>query len=345
MAKLTLPRGIRARGDKFFVDVTLQGQRRTATCKTLAEAVVAQEQLRTELELGSPSTKRRANARSWTLREALNKTCAIPAKEGWKGAKGAVTQIINVEDAIAFIGEEVTVDQIDRTMIDAWLNDCEERGNSGATLNRKLSAISKVLKIAVAFGGLEAMPHMPRQRTERVSRVRQLTRTEEETLLQQIALHGSQDHADAVAVLIDTGLRCSELWNVRSSDLNFDTRVLLVYGADDVGTKNGTVRSVVMTKRVLEIMSRRSDMVMHPFPYNNPWIRHAWDKARAAMGLAADADFTPHVCRHTCCSRLVSKGIPLPNVQKWMGHKALATTLRYSHMLPTDLLHMVDALE
>ncbi|MDE3221111.1 MAG: hypothetical protein KGO23_17265, partial [Nitrospirota bacterium] len=50
----SLPQGIRARGQKFFVDVTIAGQRRTATCPTIADAITRQAELRTALLSGAP---------------------------------------------------------------------------------------------------------------------------------------------------------------------------------------------------------------------------------------------------------------------------------------------------
>ena len=46
------------------------------------------------------------------------------------------------------------------------------------------------------------------------------------------------------------------------------------------------------------------------------------------------SDVHPHIMRHTFCSRLVQLGVPIPNVQKLMGHKKIETTMRYSHLAP-----------
>lgn len=55
----TLPRGIRERGGKFFVDVTVNTKRKTATCDTLEEAVAKQKELREFLQNGKEVTTRR----------------------------------------------------------------------------------------------------------------------------------------------------------------------------------------------------------------------------------------------------------------------------------------------
>ena len=58
-----------------------------------------------------------------------------------------------------------------------------------------------------------------------------------------------------------------------------------------------------------------------------------------------DQDFVPHICRHTCASRLVQKGVPLTVVMKWMGHKSMQTTLRYAHLCDKNLEQARDILQ
>lgn len=344
MAKQQLPRGIRLRGNKYFVDVTVGDKRKTATCSTLDEAITRQSELRAALEAGKDIETRRSNARAWTLREALECTLDLPAKEGWRGAPSAKIQAMNVEDAIKYFGEAVTLDTITRDQIKAWCGSCEAKGNSDSTINRKLSSLMKVMKVAKSEGGLAELPKFPAFRKEPKGRIRQVSYEEEEQMLQLFHQLGRDDIAEAVTVLIDTGMRCGELWNVRREDIDFKRKVLLVYGVDGHGTKNGEHRSVIMTDRVVSILKRRSKMDM-PFPHNNAWLRHPWDRVRALMGLTEDKDFSPHVLRHTCVSRLVSNGVPLPVVQKWAGHKNIQTTMRYAHLMPNDLLGAAQALE
>jgi integrase len=58
--------------------------------------------------------------------------------------------------------------------------------------------------------------------------------------------------------------------------------------------------------------------------------RYWFDKTKPAMGLAAEDAFVIHACRHTCATRLVEAGVNLRVIQRWLGHKNLATTARYA---------------
>lgn len=344
MAKASLPAGIRPRGSKFFVDVTINGQRKTATCKTLEEAVQKQADLRNAITVGKPVVERRSNARTWTLQQALDKTLSLPKPEGWRGISYEKQATLNAQSALDFMGPDRMLDTIDRALIDAWLTSLEHIGNSDSTINRKKSALTKIMKVALAYGGVDKLPQFPKQRIEPVGRIRQITQEEEQQLLQNFTALGMARIRDFVTVLIDTGMRCGELRNLRPSDLDFKNGVLMIYGTEGKGTKNGTVRSVPMTKRVRAILRERKVGVTC-FDITKDELRQGWDRVRAMMGLMGDPQFVPHVCRHTCCSRLVQNGVFLPVVQKWMGHKDIKTTMGYAHLFPQDLMAAVEALE
>jgi site-specific recombinase XerD len=55
--------------------------------------------------------------------------------------------------------------------------------------------------------------------------------------------------------------------------------------------------------------------------------------------------FRYHDCRHTFCSRLVSSGVPLLEVQQLAGHKLYSTTLRYAHLSPDHLKRAIEKVE
>ena len=63
------------------------------------------------------------------------------------------------------------------------------------------------------------------------------------------------------------------------------------------------------------------------------------------MGLTDDPNFVFHALRHTFVSRLVQRGVNLRTVAELAGHKVLATTMRYAHLAPKDLVAAIQVLE
>lgn len=59
--------------------------------------------------------------------------------------------------------------------------------------------------------------------------------------------------------------------------------------------------------------------------------RRDWDDVIGAVGVARHH---PHVCRHTCASWLVQRGVPLYEVMRQLRHASIQTTQRYAHLAP-----------
>ena len=113
--------------------------------------------------------------------------------------------------------QTATADTIDRYVISLM-----ENGASDATINRKLSVLSRILRTGMDRGLLDKFPKPPR-RKERQGRIRFLTAKEETEVLRWFRfLHlGKNDHWDAIVILIDTGFRTGEVWRVRDEHMDF----------------------------------------------------------------------------------------------------------------------------
>lgn len=359
MARATkLPRGIRLRGNKYFVDVSVKGRgRKTATVDTLEEALIRQITLRKELsgeaDAYQPLTEPQQNSKenvSWTLKAVAERVLATPAPEGWRGSSSETKMGQNVKDFCNYFGGSSSIYAVNEDRIDGYVEFLANQGNSNATINRKLSALSKVLAFAERKSRRAYLkPQFPKRLREGRGRIRQLSPEEEQALLRAFITLGDMDGHDYTMVLIDTGMRVGELLAVDYEDVDIDgpNPMILVHGKDAQGTKNGEFRSVPMTSRVLEVMKRRRfSSPDRPFNVKDVhWYSRRWDKARDLLGFSEDPQFIPHMLRHTCASRLVQRGVSLRIVQEWLGHKSLQMTMRYSHLYPKDLFAARDALE
>jgi len=52
-----------------------------------------------------------------------------------------------------------------------------------------------------------------------------------------------------------------------------------------------------------------------------------------------------HDQRHSFASQLVSQGLPLRQVQDWLGHSTIHTTMRYSHLAPNSGAELIGVLD
>jgi integrase len=349
----TLPRGIRLRNGRFFVDVMVKGKRKTATCATLEEAITRRTELKEALKRGlDGKNEEKAVTGGWTLNQALQYTI----RHHWAGTGGEEKAVINANYAVRFFGPDKPLDKIDSLALDEykeWL--IEEHNNSNATINRKMSALSKLFTMAIERGKLKAKPKFPRLK-ETGGRIRFLSEDEERVCVNLLKQWSLDDHADAFVILIDTGMRPSELWRLKLNDIDFNTGLISIWE-----NKTDNPRSIAMTKRVVETIRTRLDELptrivgdedhlvwdgVTLFPNaTNYWFERVWNKVKHVMKLDDDEQFVPYALRHTCCSRLIQRGVPLKHVKDWMGHKAIQTTMRYAHLAPQDMKSLASVLE
>ena len=268
------------------------------------------------------------------------KDCYVFCKGNtWTPDKGGSDSALrHAESALDRFGERTYVEDIDSEGIDRWIVSLRERGNCGGTINRKLSALSSMLDYAVRRQYINHKPFIQWQSESKERRIRWLSKEEEGAAVLWLDTHGLSEHADMLVLLVDTGLRPSELWRVQIRDIDrtSDRYVLRVWD-----TKTKKARSIPLTGRSSAIMQRwlerssNSAQADKPFQsLNTQWFGRGWDEMRKALGFATDKHFIPYILRHTCASRLVQSGIQIQVVQAWLGHSTPAMTLRYAHLSP-----------
>ena len=247
------------------------------------------------------------------------------------------------ENVKSFLGEidEIFLNQRFSTFSQETLDDLigtlRERGNSNATINRKMAALSKLLRKACKMGDIYSLPEFRRQK-ERSGRIRFLEIDEEERLFAEIRLR-SEHYWQLAVFLVDTGARLGEAIGLHWNDIHDGTATFWL-------TKSGRSRTVPLTQRVRAILGSMEREKSGPFGKVKQYqFRAVWHEAKSAVGLGTDIELVPHCLRHTCASRLVRGGVDIRRVQMWLGHQTLQMTMRYSHLATHDLDVCVPILE
>lgn len=229
------------------------------------------------------------------------------------------------------------LDRFPQDKLDNVVGYLRAKGNSNATINRKLAALSKLLKKAHRMGELESLPEFTRLK-ERAGRLRFLEQEEEDALFHAIRTR-SEDYYRLAVFLVDTGARQGEAIGLHWNDINEGQVTFWI-------TKSGRSRTIPLTKRAREALRAARPARKGPFTHiGQQQFRAVWHAAKEDCGLGDDADVVPHILRHTCASRLVRGGIDLRRVQMWLGHQTLQMTMRYAHLATRDLEACLPVLE
>lgn len=328
----------RPRSDSWQGDVSVKGhpRQRQDGFKTKEAAELWEAQVREALVSGKPMPKAAVESgERMTLAKGIERVHAL----SWRGSKSESSMVKVCSHLLRHFGREKPLADIDKNAVDNFVVALKDRGNSDGTINRKLSALSKVLTYADECGAISKRPKIGR-RKENEGRIRFLTDAEEHALLALAEQWERHDHADAIRVLTDTGLRLGELFALQRRDIDLARKTLTVWVAK--GDRPGTIP---LTDRAVVVLRRR--FLSHPeglFPYDQWWMRHTWDQLRAKMGYADDEQFVPHALRHTFVSRLVQSGVPLRVVRDLARHKDIQTTMRYAHLEPGNLTDAIAVL-
>ena len=136
--------------------------------------------------------------------------------------------------------------------------------------------------------------------------------------------HTNQTLKQIIEIAYETGMRKSEILNVKKEHL--DNQTLLI-----PETKNGHQRKIPISYKAWTIFNE----VTLPFPASSNAIRLAWDRLKK-KGNIKDLHF--HDLRHEAISRFFEKGLSIPEVALISGHKDVRMLFRYTHLKAEDIL-------
>jgi integrase/recombinase XerD len=181
-----------------------------------------------------------------------------------------------------------------------------------------------------------AMPRIGR------SLPKSLSEGEVESLLNAPRVDDPLGHRDRAMLetLYATGLRVSELVNLRSSQLNLTQGVIRVLGKGNrerlipLGEEAVRWLSGFMSGSRGEILLERSTDFLFPTRRGDSMTRQAfWHIIkRYARKAGINRDLSPHTLRHAFATHLLNHGADLRVVQLLLGHSDLSTTQIYTHV-------------
>ncbi len=215
---------------------------------------------------------------------------------------------------------------------------------SPKTVNNVLCVLNTMLKVALEWDVLEAMPARVKLLKVSPSEVPFYEPHEYERLVE--AARSIGDHRLLVFVLLggDAGLRCGEIIALEQTDVDLKRGILHVRQSEWEGhvtlPKSGRGRKVVLTERLAAALAKnrhlRGPRVLWREESEGKvtqvllakWMRRLQRRA----GLKETGQL--HILRHTFCSRLAMAGASTMAIKELAGHQQISTTQRYMHLSP-----------
>ena len=286
-----------------------------------------------------------------TKMPTLSEATKVVYRRRKNGTKSAANFLIGMKHNIKALGD-LPVNKITRPLVNKMMDYHKEKlKNSNAVINQKMGYLRVVLSEMEEDGFIE-MIKMPKPRPTKNSKVHYLTEDMEKELLKYLWVSSriednkiclkTYEAAIIVTCLIDLGCRVNELLGLEKRFVDFDNNQI-----NFIDRKNDQAVAIPMTNRVQSIIRRYYRELKDfdkLFSLNYSELNAIWQKARKDLGYADKKFYTIHLCRHTCASRLVQRGVPILLVKDWLGHEDIENTMIYAHLAPKALHSVVEVL-
>ncbi|MBN1653721.1 MAG: site-specific integrase [Deltaproteobacteria bacterium] len=244
---------------------------------------------------------------------------------------------------------EVKLDQLQGEAIDGFFAELQDKGLSAKSRKNIRATLRRVLASAVEWGYLGSIPSLPKVKVPEPS-FDLFTKEESETLLE--AARNDEERL-LIMFALYTGARAVEQLALEWGDIDWRnnfivfrrsvTRVIVGH------TKSGRERKVPMTQTLRSALKNhqhlRSKLVFCNADGSAMNNSQLWDRLMMVCRRAGLRRIRWHDLRHTFASQLIMEGVPLRQVQAWLGHSTIQMTMRYSHLAPNTGAELISVLD
>jgi integrase/recombinase XerC len=253
--------------------------------------------------------------------------------------------------------DEPNLAQIDHLTIREWLATLHSDHKKKTSIARKLAALRTFFQFLVREGIVEANPAKivatPRKEKKLPvhlsieDAVRFIETPDAETDF------GKRDRA-ILELLYATGIRVSELVNINLRDIDFNNKLLRVFGKrrkerivpfGDPAASALQNYLAVRENFLLNAPAAKRDAQPLILNYQGTRMttRSVGRLVEKYIRLCAGIhDISPHALRHSFATHLLDSGADLRDIQELLGHARLSTTQIYTHVSMEKLIEVYD---
>ncbi len=239
----------------------------------------------------------------------------------------------DIEQLIEFVAKKglLQVEQVNAAEIDEFKELLKKQRYTGKSISRKINSIKAFFRFLIGEGYVaenpaETVVHPKyEQQPPRI-----LSRIEYRAL--RDASRGDARMSAIVELLLQTGMRISELAALQTGDVDFDRNIIYIKAQNSRNARKVPLNKAAKTAlmQYLQVRPRAREKTIfltktcRPFLVRN--IRTAIDRY---FRLAGIKDAKVNDLRHTFIVEQLKAGTPLVYVSQLVGHKRITTTEKY----------------
>jgi integrase/recombinase XerC len=233
-------------------------------------------------------------------------------------------------------------EEIESTYVRSWLASLKDGKMSSRSIKRKISSLTSFFKFQLRRGLIRQTPmttiSSPRTGKRLPIYVEQ---KDMQTLFSFVEFPDTwqgETHRILLTIFYQTGVRLSELINLKEQQVNFSNRSIRVLGK---GSKERIIPiNAPLAAQIRAYQERKRKVLPHPdLEYlivnekgKRLYPKYAYLAVKKYLGMVTTIDKkSPHVLRHTFATHLTNGGAELNSVKELLGHSSLAATQLYTH--------------
>jgi len=234
------------------------------------------------------------------------------------------------------------VNEVNPSIVRTWLASLKENKVASKSVNRKISSLKSFFKYQLRLKKITLNP-VATVSSLKVSK--RLPSFVDEKSIHNLLNHdffpasfeGKTDYL-IFEILYQTGIRRSELINLKESDINKNSGTIKVLGKGNkeriIPVNNQLVRIVdeyILEKRneFPELISRELLVSKKGKPLNPKYV---YNIVKKYLGeVSTNQRKSPHVLRHSFATHLTNNGAEINAIKELLGHSSLAATQIYTH--------------
>jgi len=262
--------------------------------------------------------------------------------------------LVQFFDFIALQFGEVSLAAITPSFIRSWLASMKDGGMTSRSINRKISTLKSFFKYQIRSGVMEQSPMAAVTSPKSGKRLPVYVEQQDIAMLfsQLVFPDDWEGWTDRLimAVFYHTGIRLSELINLKERQVDKGNRCIKVLGK---GNKEriipigawlmGEIAVYCQKKRGEGGMEAASGELRAKGKIDQEYLfvgvkglklypKYAYRVVRKYLGQVTTIEQkSPHVLRHSFATHLVNSGADLNSVKELLGHASLAATQVYTH--------------
>lgn len=231
---------------------------------------------------------------------------------------------------------------INHGVVRSWLAQLKEQGLTAKSLNRKISTLKSFFKYLLKTGIIDISP-MAKVISPKIGKRLPVFVKEEETQLLLDSLNSSAENWRSlnarmiITILYATGLRLSELINLKEKQVDFARLQIKVLGKGNKERIIPLSDKLINSIREYQQLKRKEfetyeDVLLVSEKGKKLYPKYAYLIVNQYLGKSSTLDKkSPHVLRHSFATHLMNNGADLNAVKELLGHSSLAATQVYTH--------------